>query len=94
MDCSFDKVNLYLKDAGFNIDGCTTLILSRCPNCSPTFIFYGRSYIKEIPFSAYTLRNGNRDGDGSADHGVVAHAEKAHHFNMSRNGAGARELRV
>ena len=26
------------------------------------------------------LFDSNRDGDGSADHGVVAHAQEAHHF--------------
>ena len=37
-------------------------------------------------------RNGNRDRH--ADHRVVAGADQTHHFNMSRNGGGARELRV
>ena len=27
------------------------------------------------------LRNSNSHGDGGADHGVVAHAQKAHHFH-------------
>ena len=32
--------------------------------------------------------------DGRADHRVVAHAEEAHHLDVRRNGAGARELRI
>ena len=39
---------------------------------------------------------GDRDShrDGRADHRVVAHAEEAHHLDVRRNGAGARELRI
>ena len=41
-----------------------------------------------------TLGNGHGDCDGRADHGVVAHAQKAHHLDMCRNGGGACELGV
>ena len=40
------------------------------------------------------LRNSDSHGDGSADHGVVAHAQEAHHLDVRGNGGGACELRV
>ena len=40
------------------------------------------------------LFDGDGDSDGRADHRVVAHAEEAHHLDVRRNGAGARELRI
>ena len=33
---------------------------------------------------------GNGDGDGRADHGVVAHADQAHHLNVRGHGGGTR----
>ena len=33
-------------------------------------------------------------GDGRANHGVVAHADQAHHLNVRRHGGGAGELGV
>ena len=40
------------------------------------------------------LGNCHGHGDGSADHGVVAHAQKAHHLDVSRDGGGTCELGV
>ena len=45
-------------------------------------------------FLLQALGNGHGDCDGRADHGVVAHAEEAHHLDMCRNGGGACELGV
>ena len=36
----------------------------------------------------------NGHGDGSANHGVVAHADQAHHLNVRGHGGGAGELGV
>ena len=38
--------------------------------------------------------DGNRKGNGCADHRIVAHADQAHHFHMCRYGRGTRELRI
>ena len=38
--------------------------------------------------------NSNSHGNGSADHGVVAHAQEAHHFHMGGDGGGTGELSV
>ena len=38
--------------------------------------------------------NRNGAGDGGANHGVVTHAYKAHHFNVCGNGGGAGKLGV
>ena len=38
--------------------------------------------------------NSNSHGNGSADHGVVAHAQEAHHFYVGRHGGGTGELGV
>ena len=35
--------------------------------------------------SLHAFGNGDGHGDGCADHGVVAHADEAHHFHMRRN---------
>ena len=43
-------------------------------------------------FARLLHRNGNRNR--CADHGVVAHSDEAHHFNVRGNGGGACELRV
>ena len=43
---------------------------------------------------AHSFLNGNCNGNGSADHGVVAHTDKAHHLNVRGNGGGTCELRV
>ena len=38
--------------------------------------------------------NGHGNGDGRADHGVVAHADQAHHLDVRRDGGRASELSV
>ena len=38
--------------------------------------------------------NRNGHGDGRADHGVVAHAQEAHHFHVGRHGGGTGKLSV
>ena len=43
---------------------------------------------------AHTFLHGDRDCDRCADHGVVAHADEAHHLDVRGNGRGARELRI
>ena len=40
------------------------------------------------------LLDGDGDGDGGADHGVVAHAQEAHHLHVRGHGGGAGELGV
>ena len=40
------------------------------------------------------ILHSNGHGDGRANHGVVAHADQAHHLNVSRHGGGASELGV
>ena len=40
------------------------------------------------------LLDGDCDGNRRADHRVVAHADEAHHLDVRRNRARARELRV
>ena len=40
------------------------------------------------------LRNSDGDRDGGADHGVVAHAQEAHHFHVGRHGGGTGKLSV
>ena len=52
------------------------------------------AFIQQPRLLAEALFDGNGDGDGRADHRVVAHADEAHHLDVRRNGAGARELRV
>ena len=42
----------------------------------------------------HTFLHGNRNGDGSADHGVVAHADQAHHLNVCGHGGGTCELSI
>ena len=42
----------------------------------------------------YSFLHRHGDSDGSAHHGVVAHAQEAHHLHMCGDGAGAGELRV
>ena len=39
-----------------------------------------------------SLFHSHSHGNGSADHGVVAHAQKAHHFHVGRHGGGTGEL--
>ena len=43
-------------------------------------------------FEALLYRNSTRHG--RADHGVVAHADQAHHFHVRRNRRRTRKLRV
>ena len=38
--------------------------------------------------------NSNSHGNGGADHGVVAHAQEAHHFHVGRHGGGTGKLSV
>ena len=42
----------------------------------------------------HSLGGGDGDSDGRADHGVVAHAEEAHHLNVRGDRGGAGKLRV
>ena len=42
----------------------------------------------------YSFFHRNSDSHGSAHHGVVAHAQEAHHLHVCGDGAGAGELRV
>ena len=42
----------------------------------------------------YSFFHRNSDSHGSAHHGVVAHAQEAHHLHVRGDGAGAGELRV
>ena len=42
----------------------------------------------------FALSNGNCHSDGRTDHGVVAHAQKAHHLHVSGDGGGTGELGV
>ena len=41
-----------------------------------------------------SVLNSNGHGDGRADHGVVAHADQAHHLNVRGHGGGTGELCV
>ena len=41
-----------------------------------------------------SLFHSHSHGNGSADHGVVAHAQKAYHFHLVRHGGGTGELGV
>ena len=50
--------------------------------------------IFDVRLFAEAVLNGNGNGDGRADHGVVAHAEEAHHLDVCRDGGGACELSV
>ena len=45
-------------------------------------------------FLFHSLFDGDGDSDCRANHRVVAHADKTHHLNVSRNGGGACELSV
>ena len=47
-----------------------------------------------IPSLFRSLFHCNCNCYGSADHGVVAHADEAHHLDVRRDGGGASELRV
>ena len=49
---------------------------------------------QDFPLALQSLFHGHSHGNGSADHGVVAHAQEAHHFHVSGNGGGASELGV
>ena len=40
------------------------------------------------------LRNSDGDGDGGADHRVVAHAQEAHHLHVRGHGGGTGKLGV
>ena len=61
------------------------------------------SFLREFPVSVFkrdeiplllSVLNSNGHGDGSANHGVVAHADQAHHLNVRRHGRGTGELSV
>ena len=41
-----------------------------------------------------SLFHSHSHGNGSADHGIVAHAQEAHHFNVGRHGGGTGKLSV
>ena len=49
---------------------------------------------QDFPLALQSLFHSHSHGNGSADHGVVAHAQEAHHFYVSGNGGGASELGV
>ena len=63
-------------------------------NCKSkmNWLLFAKKRLYEALFHRFFHSNCHRDG--SADHRVVAHADEAHHFNVSRNGRAARELRV
>ena len=47
-----------------------------------------------LPLLLQSLFHSHSHGNGSADHGVVAHAQEAHHFHMSGDGAGTGKLGI
>ena len=47
-----------------------------------------------ISLLVHCLGSSHSNGNSSAHHGVVAHAQEAHHFHMCRDGGGASELGV
>ena len=49
---------------------------------------------ESVPLLFQRFLNSNSHGNGSADHGVVAHAQEAHHFHVGRHGGGTGELGV
>ena len=55
------------------------------PNLSRVLNYLKSIEIKGIPLLFHCLFNCNRAGDRGAYHRVVAHTDKAHHFNMSGN---------
>ena len=65
------------------------------PNFSGRMCFFVCYLGKEsVPLLLQRFLNSNSHGNGSADHGVVAHAQEAHHFNVGRHGGGAGKLGV
>ena len=53
------------------------------PNFSGRMCFFVCYLGKEsVPLLLQRLFNGHSHGNGSADHGVVAHAQEAHHFHV------------
>ena len=46
------------------------------------------------PLLLHALGHSHGHGDSSADHGVVAHAQEAHHLHVGGDGAGTGELGV
>ncbi len=53
------------------------------PNFSGRMCFFA-CYLgkKSVPLLLQRFLNCNSHGNGSADHGVVAHAQEAHHFHV------------
>ena len=65
------------------------------PNFSGRMCFFVCYLGKEsVPLLLQRFLNSNSHGNGSADHGVVAHAQEAHHFYVGRHGGGTGELGV
>ena len=59
------------------------------PHGSGCFVFCGIVAFLSVFgkfFLLQALRDGDGDRDGGADHGVVAHAEEAHHLNVRGHG--------
>ena len=65
------------------------------PNFSGRMCFFVCYLGKEsVPLLLQRFLNSNGHGNGSADHGVVAHAQEAHHFHVGRHGGGTGKLGV
>ena len=65
------------------------------PNFSGRMCFFVCYLGKEsVPLLLQCFLNSNSHGNGSADHGIVAHAQEAHHFYVGRHGGGTGELGV
>ncbi len=66
-----------------------------CPKTKEEKIVYSKPFEYEVPgFLFHSLFNCNCAGHSRTDHRVVAHADKSHHFNVSRNGGRTCKLGV
>lgn len=52
------------------------------PRVREDYLFFGDDQLSAKLPSGHGLLNGNCDSHRGADHGVVAHADQPHHFNV------------